>query len=58
MLAKLRLLANPGRAACLAALLVAIGVEVDSAQVSFGLEVAGAVIALIGMFLSPSGGST
>jgi len=51
ILEKARRFFDPAHAACLAALLIAIGVEIDSAQISFGLEVAGAVIAIIGFFL-------
>lgn len=41
----------PGNVACMAALLVALGIETDNVYVHHGLEIAGAVLAFIGFFL-------
>lgn len=43
---------QPGNTACLAALLIALGVETDNLYVHHGLELLGALIALIGVFLT------
>ena len=51
MLAALRRFAHPGNAACFAALLVAIGVEVEHGVVVHILEGLGGFVALIGFFI-------
>lgn len=51
MLDWLRRHVQPGNAACIAAFLIAIGIETDVLYVHHTLEVVGAVIAFVGLFL-------
>jgi len=51
MIDRLRRLVDPAHAACLAVLLVAIGIEVSDDQMRHILEIAAAIVAVIGFFL-------
>lgn len=42
---------QPGNVACFSAFLIAIGIETDNVYVHHGLEIVGAVLAIIGFFL-------
>jgi hypothetical protein len=54
MLDLLRRAANPGNAACVAALLIAIGFEIDEPLLKHAFDILGGLVAILGFFLSRS----
>ncbi len=54
MLDLLRRVANPGNAACAAAVLIAIGFEVDEPLLRHAFDILGGLVAILGFFLSRS----
>lgn len=55
MIERVRRFVSPGNAACVAALLIAVGVEAKEPLVQHILEILGAAIAVIGFFARGTG---